>query len=95
MRKPIHEAFDADQWDKIGREIMAFKTSMLFHAYCVRIQDRIAEAQDNMEKEMETNNIYHYQGRVNAHKRDIMIFEDLLEIARKPFTRTIKNARPK
>lgn len=84
MRQPIREAFSDEEWEKISLEILAFNHSVLYQAFRHRINDRVLEAQGEMEKADDPHPIFHYQGRVKAHKRDIMIFEDLLETARKP-----------
>ena len=88
------DAFSPDDWDRIAREVIKFKTSLLYGAFMVRQQERVHYARTDMEKAKETNDIFHHQGRVLAHKRDIMIFEDILEIARNPSPkRTSRHAR--
>ena len=88
------DAFSPEDWDKIAREIIKFKTSLLYGAFNIRLQERVHFARTDMEKASDTNAIFNHQGRVLAHKRDIMIFEDILEIARNPSPkRTSRHAR--
>lgn len=87
------DAFDPDDWDVIERELVKLQASLLYSAFRVHMQERVHIARTDMEGAMDTNSIYQHQGRVLAHKHDIMIFEDLLHIARNPNLRRTNDAR--
>ncbi len=78
------DAFSPDDWDIIQREAIKFKETRLYVAFMVRLRERVHLARTDMENAKDNNTIFKHQGRVLAHKHDIMIFEDLLEIARNP-----------
>lgn len=87
------DVFDSDDWDVIERELVKFTTSLLYSAFRVHMEERVHIARSSMEGEMDTNSIYRHQGRVLAHKHDIMIFEELLGISRNPNFRRTKDGR--
>lgn len=87
------DAFDSDDWDVIEREAIKFQTTLLYGAFIFHVRERVHLARSAMENETDTNLLYRHQGRVLAHKHDIMIFEELLDIARNPNFRRTKDAR--